>query len=87
MLKMREKIGMNMLFLVGLVILVGDTQAAAADEHKSGGGRRRLTASPYVPVPISLLTSAVDKGAGTYIFTYNLTLCYVHIHACPMTCR
>jgi hypothetical protein len=63
---MGEKIGMSKLFLVGLFILVGITQAAA-DGHESGGGRRSLAASPFVPVPITLLTSAVDKGAGTYM--------------------
>ena len=65
---MGEKTGMIKLFLVGLVILVGSTQAAAADGPKSGGGKRKLAASPYVPVPISFLTSAVDKGAGTYMY-------------------
>lgn len=52
-------------FLLVLVVLVATTQAAA-DGHKSAGGaRRRATAEP--PVPITILTSAVEKGAGTYL--------------------
>uniref|UniRef100_A0ACD5VWU7 Uncharacterized protein n=1 Tax=Avena sativa TaxID=4498 RepID=A0ACD5VWU7_AVESA len=60
---MGEMIGMIKLFLVELFILVvvGSTRAIS-DGHNSGGGRR-LAAAHNLPVPLTLLTSAVDKGA------------------------
>uniref|UniRef100_A0ACD5W2X2 Uncharacterized protein n=1 Tax=Avena sativa TaxID=4498 RepID=A0ACD5W2X2_AVESA len=59
---MVETIAMIKLFLVaGLSILLRSTQAAA-DGYTAGGGRM-LAAAPNLPVPITVLTSAVDKGA------------------------
>ncbi|VAI24363.1 unnamed protein product [Triticum turgidum subsp. durum] len=49
------------LFLVVLV-LAGSAQAAA-DRNVSRGGMRRLAGAPGVPVPITVLTSAVAMGA------------------------
>ena len=54
------------LFLVVLV-LAGSAQAAA-DRNVSRGGMRRLAGAPGVPVPITVLTSAVAMGAGTYMY-------------------
>jgi hypothetical protein len=74
---MGKKMEMIKLFLVGLSILLGCTQVAAHG-HESSGGRRRLAAASNLPVPITLLTSAVNKGAGTYIhvtFGFRFVLC------------
>ncbi|EMS47505.1 hypothetical protein TRIUR3_18301 [Triticum urartu] len=49
------------LFLV-VVVLAGSAQAAA-DRNVSRGGMRRLAGAPGVPVPITVLTSAVAMGA------------------------
>ncbi|KAK1664578.1 hypothetical protein QYE76_052737 [Lolium multiflorum] len=62
LLEMGKKMEMIKFFLVGLSILLGCTQAADHG-HESSGGRRRLAAAPNLPVPITLLTSAVNKGA------------------------
>jgi hypothetical protein len=71
LLEMGKKMEMIKLFLVGLSILLRCTQAAAHG-HESSGGRRRLAAASNLPVPITLLTSAVNKGAGTYMHPCDL---------------
>uniref|UniRef100_A0A453MAV2 Pectin acetylesterase n=1 Tax=Aegilops tauschii subsp. strangulata TaxID=200361 RepID=A0A453MAV2_AEGTS len=59
-----EKAGMAKLWAPFLVVLVlaGSAQAAA-DRNMSRGGMRRLAGAPGVPVPITVLTSAVAMGA------------------------
>lgn len=81
-MKTRENVGITnswahlLLLVVVVLVLVGSSAQAAADEHKIGGSRRRrAAAAPPVMVPITLLSSAVDKGAGMYICLY------IHIHA------
>ncbi|VAI20339.1 unnamed protein product [Triticum turgidum subsp. durum] len=61
---MEEKIGMTKLWALFLVVFVLLQNAqAAADGNKSRGGMRRLAGAPGVPVPMTLLTSAVAMGA------------------------
>lgn len=66
---MEEKVGMAKLWALFLVVLVlaGNAQAAAAG-NMSRGGMRRLAGAPGGPVPMTLLTSAVGMGAGTYMY-------------------
>uniref|UniRef100_A0A8R7QKB4 Pectin acetylesterase n=1 Tax=Triticum urartu TaxID=4572 RepID=A0A8R7QKB4_TRIUA len=61
---MEEKVGMAKLWALFLVVVVlaGSAQAAA-DRNVSRGGMRRLAGAPGVPVPITVLTSAVAMGA------------------------
>uniref|UniRef100_A0ACD5VFV6 Uncharacterized protein n=1 Tax=Avena sativa TaxID=4498 RepID=A0ACD5VFV6_AVESA len=60
---MEEMIGMIKLFLVELFILVVVGSTREISDGRNSGVGRRLAAAHNLPVPLTLLTSAVDKGA------------------------
>lgn len=75
---MRKAIGVikpwSLLVLVPVLV---SSCVHAADEQMNGGGGSRRRRAAAVLVPITLLKSAVDKGAGMYVLS---------MHRCVSSC-